>query len=131
MKKIKDLGEKEVILCTTLEECNAIGELLDKEGFMWDDGDSYIECKPWISLDIEQFCFYPHDGEWCWLNYYKEYDYTIHAAKDFFPESPQKLYTSQEVKVITNALLSDILSEWAEGKFQKGLNVIIRERLNN
>ena len=31
MKNVKDLKEKEVILCITEEECEAIAELLDKE----------------------------------------------------------------------------------------------------
>jgi len=43
---------------------------------------------------------------------------------------PTKLYTSQEVKLITNVLLNDIISEWHESKFQKELIGIIRERLN-
>ena len=41
-----------------------------------------------------------------------------------------KLYTSQEVKLITNVLLNDIISEWHESKFKKELIGIIRERLN-
>lgn len=123
MKQIKNLGEKEVILCKTIAECNAIAELLHNEGLMWCDGVSYLENKAWLSEDTNVFCFCPDKGEWCWLNYYEEYNYTIHKAKDFLQETTKQV--SNEVK----EELQDILKEWAESKFQKGLNVIIRERL--
>jgi len=127
MKNIKDLGEKEVIWCKTLDECEAIAELLDKEWLKWCGGVSYLEDKVWVNEDVSVFCFNPKKGNWCWLDYYEEHNYTIHHAKDFFP--PQKLYTPQEVKVITNALIDDIIKEYHESKFQKNLLHILRERL--
>lgn len=41
----------------------------------------------------------------------------------------EKLYTSQEVKVITNALVEDIIKEWHESKFEKQLITILRSRI--
>ena len=117
MKNIKDLGEKEVILCTTIEDCEAISQLLYFENLTWCSGKGYLEFKFFERWYNGNFCFYPHKGEYCDSDYYKNQYFTIHKAKEF--------YTPNEVK----GELQDILKEWVEGKFQKGLNKIIRERL--
>lgn len=44
-------------------------------------------------------------------------------------EQKEKLYTSQEVKLITNLLLQDIIKEWIGTKFQKSLISILKERM--
>jgi len=132
MKNIKDLGEKEVIWCVTLEECEAMAALLDKAGLRWCGGESYLEDKVWINEDISVFCFNPNKGEWCWLDYYEEHNYNIHTAKEFFAKDffpPQKYYTPQEVRVITNALIDDIIKEYHESNLQKPLINILRERM--
>lgn len=118
MKQIKDLGEKEVIWCKTQEECEAIAELLDNEGFTWHSGTPYLKKPLWEYDVVNGFCFYPFDGSYESLHNFKKKNYTIHNAKDF-------LGKPNEVK----QELQDILNEWAKSKFQIPLNVIIRERL--
>lgn len=127
MKIIKDLGEKEVIWCKTLEECEKIAELLHRDGRRWNDGKSYLEHKLWADYKYSKFCFHVSDNTFIDYQCSLPEDYTIHHAKDFFP--PQKYYTPQEVKVITNALIDDIIKEYHESKFQKNLLHILRERL--
>lgn len=118
MKNIKDLGEKEVILCVTLEECQAIAELLDKENELWLDGSGYKEYKPWETIYVGKFCFHPYLNEYSGLEYWESENSIIHQAKDFL-EKPNEIKEE----------LQNILKEWTDSKFQKGLNVIIRERL--
>jgi len=124
MKQVKDLGEKEVILCTTPEECEAIAELLDKEGLKWGTGHTYLEKKYWEKLRIGHFCFYPKEGTFDSLSYFSEFNFIVHNAKDFFEESINKL--SEEIK----QELQSIISEWHKSNMQKSLIEIIRERLN-
>ena len=121
MKNVKDLKEKEVILCSTQEECKAIAELLDKEGFMWFDGGSYIEFKPWVSIYIGEFCFSPYTKKYCNLGYWVENGCTIHEAKDFLP--------TKETTDPTKQVLQEIIKEWHESKIEKSLINLIRERL--
>lgn len=121
MKKIKDLGEKEVIWCKTISECEAIAELLDKENELWLDGSGYKEYKPWETLYVGKFCFHPYLNECSGLEYWESENSIIHNAKDFITEKQLSNEVKQE--------LQDILNEWAKAKFQIPLNVIIRQRL--
>ena len=123
MKNIKDLGEEEVIWCKTISECEAISGLLHKNGLAWKNGSSYLVFKPYNECIDEGFCFRPKVGRFDSLELYKDEGYIIHNAKDFLKETPKQV--SKEVK----EELQDILKEWVESRFQKGLNVIIIERL--
>jgi len=121
MKQIKDLGEKEVILCKTRTECEAITNLLDKEKYLTASGRDYKQFKnSWNGL-LTSFGFCPFYGTFDEGSYFINKNYTIHNAKDFIVEKQ----VSSEVK----EELQDILKEWTELKFQKGLNLILRERL--
>jgi hypothetical protein len=124
MKDIKDLGEKEVIWCKNTEECEKIANLLHSERFKWGDGDPYKSYRVWLSTYNEVFCFYPNDGTYCSLDYFKSQGFVIYEAKDFLKETPKQLYN--EVK----EELQSIISEWHESKVQKPLIEIIREHLN-
>jgi len=119
MKNIKDLGEKEVILCKTIAECEAIAELIDESyGYVF-----WKKQQPYKTWYIGEFLFYPLERLYGSLKLYNAERYTIHNAKDFIQETTKQV--SNEVK----EELQDILKEWEKGMFQKGLNVIIRERL--
>lgn len=124
MKNVKDLKEKEIILCITEEECEAIAELLDREGFRWCDGDSYIESKVYDSVFDGNFAFNPYYGVWLTFTY-TDNNYTIHKAKDFLPTSGHKTFTTDPTKQV----LQEIIKEWHESKMEKSLINLIRERL--
>ena len=114
MKQIKDLGEKEVIWCKTQSECEAIAELIDEK-----NGNDYWKTERHFDNDyIDSFCFNVKLDTCSPLWYYQKEGYIIHNAKDFL-EKPNEVKEE----------LQDILKEWEESKFLKGLNKIIRERL--
>lgn len=121
MKTVKDLKEKEVILCITQEECEAISELLHKSGFEWLSGSTYKEFKPWVCNYVGDFCFSPYSKEYCNLGYWVENGGIIHEAKDFLP--------TKETTDPTKQVLQEIINEWHESKMEKSLINLIRERL--
>lgn len=83
MKQIKDLGEKEVILCETQKECEAITNLLDKEKYLTASGRDYKQFKDSWSGLLTSFGFCPFHGTFDEGSYFINKNYTIHHAKDF------------------------------------------------
>jgi hypothetical protein len=119
MKQIKDLGEKEVILCTTLEECEAIAELIDEKN----GNNCWKTSRDYKEYYFGKFCYNVSQNNFGPLFHYEREEFTIHNAKDFLQETTKQV--SNEVK----EELQDILKEWENSKFQIPLNVIIRQRL--
>lgn len=119
MKQIKKLKENEVILCRTQEECEAIAELLHKEGQKWNDGKSYLESRPWEVHKSIYFYFHVLDNTFMDYQRMLPKNYTIHNAQDFLP--PQQ-------DPIKQAII-EMIKEWHDSKFQKPLINILRARL--
>lgn len=81
MKKITDLKENECILCTTLEECNAIMDLMHEAGLKWSSGSSYKELR--TTTRLPEQCYYPAAWHYCDKQYAIEKWHTIYPASDF------------------------------------------------
>ena len=82
MKKVTDLGEKEVIHCRTEEEANAICKLMHEAGLSWCTGDSYLDDNKWYGHN-EMSCYNPNNGVCYNIYYYEKRDCKIYPASDF------------------------------------------------
>ena len=81
MKKVTDLKKNECILCTTLEECDAILDLMHEAGLKWNTGGLYKDERDVKYLPNK--CYYPYDGAYSDKAYAKECWYKIYTASDF------------------------------------------------
>jgi hypothetical protein len=127
MKQIKDLREKDVILCTTQSECEAIAELLDtrNNSYYWQQD------KPYKDKYIGNFCYNVFNNTFAPLFYYESEGFTIHLAKDFIKQiSKEKDKFHLDLSIQNIWLIIDSDGQRYYAGRDKELAISIIKRLN-
>ena len=71
--KVTDLKEKDLILCTTVQECKAIQNILHEAWLKWHDWTSYKEVYHTIYIPKQYYCPFKWrfwSTDWSWLENY-------------------------------------------------------------
>lgn len=85
MKRIEDLGSKEVIHCETEYEAKLLCAILHSMGKKWWNGYSYLDDTNWAYYKKDT-CYNVNGGGYCNTSRYKKEGYTIHKASDILPQ---------------------------------------------
>lgn len=95
--KVTDLKENEVIHCETLEQYDAICQLLHEAGLRWNGGREYIEDIDDTFANFEcQTCINPISGMRSKLSYNLKRLRKIHPATDFItPPQTKEEYAKE------------------------------------
>jgi len=67
---IKELAEKQVILCKTQKEAERILEMAHKEGFAWNYGASFLSETSWSTYQ-NTTCYDILKGQYCNVKFYE------------------------------------------------------------
>jgi hypothetical protein len=86
VRKISSVGKNEVIHCPTEREAEAICKLMDKEGWEWVFGGSYVKNDVW-HIEESNTCYHPFSSTYSNIGYFRENNYTITPASEFLPTS--------------------------------------------
>lgn len=93
--KVTDLEEKEVIHCETLEQYEAICQLLHEAGLRWWSGSSFLEYNVYDYYDA-QTCLCPKKGAHQKKEWYEENGYIVYPANNFItPPQTKEEYAKE------------------------------------
>jgi len=85
MRNIKEIGQKEVVLCTTVEESKQFELFLDRNGYKWADGDSYLFHST-SNQNVGENCYLVSKGKYSPRSFYEPRGYRIIPASEFLEE---------------------------------------------
>lgn len=99
MKKVKELKENECILCTTMEEDDAIRDLMHEAWLKWCNNYSYKNYHP--TKELPNQCYRPFIWTYCHKEFAEREWYTIYPASDFIfaPKRGDLVEVSDDEKV--------------------------------
>lgn len=89
MIRLEDLGERDMIHCSTKKESQALCILMDSKGYKWESGTSYLEVSYWDTY-FDQTCYSPSTGTYGSLKFCLDYGYRVIPFSDI-AESPYKI----------------------------------------
>lgn len=105
--KVTDLKENEVIHCETLEQYEAICQLLHEAGLRWYDGQTYLECSVYDE-ERGSIVIAPKTGEFDYLFLDKSEGCIIHPATDFItpPQTKEEYAKERAIGFVSWVILS-------------------------
>jgi len=89
MKKINELTENEVVNATTLEDSERLCKMAHELGLKWKWGSSYLIENNWLDYE-EEMCYDFNLGSYGDMGFYKDRNFKIYDAKEFFDSNSEK-----------------------------------------